>query len=67
MCAFSIDPDWNEHKRLAVINADFNVLIYDFETGIAMKAHKGHDSQVSYTIKILFHAITLFSFNRENK
>lgn len=46
LCSFAIDPNWNLSKRLAVINADLNVLIYDFDTGEAVKGHKGHDNEV---------------------
>jgi WD40 repeat protein len=44
---FAADPKWNDSKRFAVINADFNVLVYDFETGEAAKGHKGHENEVS--------------------
>ncbi|CRK87478.1 CLUMA_CG001279, isoform A [Clunio marinus] len=45
LCGFSPDPDWVESKCIAVMNADFNVLIYDFASGEAVKGHKGHQNE----------------------
>lgn len=54
LCGFSIQPNWDDSKRFAVINADFHVLIYDFTNGEAVKGHKGHESIVSCTNLISF-------------
>ena len=44
---FSLDPDWNESKRFAVIGGDFVVSLYDFETGCITQGHRGHVNEVS--------------------
>lgn len=42
LSAFTIDPDWSETKRFAVVNGSQQVLVMDFETGQVIKGHKGH-------------------------
>ncbi|CAO1380587.1 unnamed protein product [Diamesa serratosioi] len=42
---FSLDPDWNELKRFAVISGDFIVSLYDFNTGNITQGHRGHANE----------------------
>lgn len=65
LCSFSIFPRWNESKRFSVINADFNVLIYDFTSGEVIGGHKGHEHEI-HPMKGGQHPHTSIAFLSQN-
>jgi WD40 repeat protein len=43
--SLSVNPNWSESQYFAVINSDFHVLVYDFNSGEVIKGHKGHEKE----------------------
>lgn len=58
---FALCPNFKETKRLAAINGDFHVLVYNFETGEIVRAHKGHYDEMNKPNQ--FTAITFTTSN----
>ncbi|KAG5680415.1 hypothetical protein PVAND_009923 [Polypedilum vanderplanki] len=42
---FALCPDFKESNRIAVLNGDYHVFIYDFKTKELLKGHKGYENE----------------------
>lgn len=58
---FALCPNYNDTKRIALINGDYQVLVYNFQIEEIIKGHKGHCDELNKQYQ--FSAITFTSSN----